>query len=64
MNKAIKIFGDLFAILGLLVCAVAGIARVFHHYHIAGFESLTLFIIGIAVMVASVLAKVHLLQNS
>ena len=53
MDKLIKIFGDAAAVLGLLICLVAGLWRVAGHYTLAGYESMTLFTGGIALMLAA-----------
>lgn len=59
MRKNIKLIGNIAAILGILVCLVSGGARVIGQFYVAGFEAMTLFNVGVALMVAATLAKVH-----
>lgn len=63
MEKILKPVGDLAAVVGLLTCLISGVARITSHYQIAGFEALTLFTMGVAAMVVSILAKVQIIQN-
>ena len=44
---------------GIIVCALAGVSRLLGIYHVLGFESVTLFIGGIALMVMACLVKLH-----
>jgi len=50
-------------VLGVLFCLIAVAIRVSGIYYVAGFEALTLFNGGVAMMVFSCLAKLHLLQQ-
>lgn len=52
------------AVLGILACIVAGLARLAGSYHIAGYESMTLFTAGIGLMVFSILVKLEVLSRS
>lgn len=63
MNKLLKLVGDLGAVVGVLVCIVAGVSRVSGSYHLAGFETVTLFIVGIAIMLTATLAKLYRIEN-
>ena len=60
MNDLLKISGNIAAILGILVCLVSGGARAIGQYYVAGFEAMTLFNVGVALMVAAIIAKVEL----
>ena len=62
MNKYIELIGNIAAITGILVCLAAGLIRMSGNYFIFGFETQTLFLASIAIMVFACLAKVHLLS--
>jgi hypothetical protein len=49
--------------LGVLLCVVAVLVRVAGIYHLAGFESVTLFNAGIAGMVLGCLLKLEVLLH-
>lgn len=59
MDKLIRLIGNAAALLGLLICLFAGVARLTGGYHVLGYESMTLFTGGIALMVAACLAKLY-----
>jgi hypothetical protein len=60
MDKLLDLVGNIAAVLGMLVCLVAGLFRLSGSYYVFGFEAVTLFTGGIALMVFACLAK---LQN-
>jgi hypothetical protein len=59
MEKMVDIIGTVLGVLGILVCLLAGVSRVAGSHYLLGFETITLFIGGISVMVAACLAKLH-----
>ncbi|MCC6202456.1 MAG: hypothetical protein IT494_05580 [Gammaproteobacteria bacterium] len=61
MTKQLDRCADLAGLLGILVCVLAGIARLFGSYALGGFETLTLFQIGIGMMVAACFIKLWVL---
>lgn len=61
MNRFLELGGNLIAILGVVLCLAAGVARIGGLFYVAGFEAMTLFNAGMALMLASLLAKVHVL---
>ena len=61
MNKYVELIGNVAAITGILVCLAAGLIRLSGNYFIFGFETQTLFLGSIAIMVFACLAKLHLL---
>jgi hypothetical protein len=63
MDKLVQIFGDVAAVLGLLICLVVGLWRILGHYTFGGYESMTLFTSGISFMLAAVLAKVYRIET-
>lgn len=60
-QSAMRNLGNLAAIVGILLCLVAGLARLGGMFYLAGFESMTLLNAGVAIMVAAILLKVELL---
>jgi type IV secretory pathway VirB2 component (pilin) len=63
MSKLFEIIGNVAAALGVLVCVVAGVARLTSAWHLVGFQTQTWFIVGIALMVFACLSKLHSLPN-
>ena len=59
MEKTIDIIGSVLGVLGILVCLLAGVSRVVGSHYLLGFETITLFIGGISIMVAACLAKLQ-----
>ncbi len=59
MDKLVGLIGNVAALLGIIICLIAGIARMTGNYHVLGYESITLFTGGIALMVAACLAKLY-----
>ena len=62
MNKLLDFTGNIAAALGILVCLVAGASRLTGSYYVLGYEAITLFTGGIALMVMACLAKLHRLS--
>jgi len=60
-ESAIRNLGNAAAIVGILLCLVAGLARLGGMFYLAGFEAMTLLTAGVALMVAAILMKVELL---
>ena len=58
----IQIIGNVAGILGIAICFVTGIMRLSGHAIAFGFESITLFTGGIALMVLACLAKLQALK--
>jgi hypothetical protein len=63
MQKVVKVLGDSAAILGIAICLVTGLLRLSGLPVIFGFEAITLFIGGIALMVFACLARLQVLQD-
>jgi len=61
-NDLLEVFANTIAVIGILVCAVAGAGRLFGSYYVFGYEAMTLFIGGISLMVFSGLIKLHLIK--
>ncbi len=61
MQKLLFLFGSMAGALGVAVCAVSGLARVFGLYHLGGYESTTIFSVGTGLMVFACLLKLEAL---
>lgn len=61
MNDILKTGGNIAAIAGLLLCAISGAARAMGNFHLLGYEAMTLFNVGIGIMVAACLFKLETL---
>jgi len=64
MGKIIVQGGNIVGLAGMLLTGVAGVARVLGHYHMAGFEIMTLFIGGMGLMLIGCVAMLHGLSQS
>jgi hypothetical protein len=63
MQKVIHVAGDIAGILGVAICLVTGVLRLSGQPVVFGFEAITLFIGGIALMVMACLAKLQVRQR-
>jgi hypothetical protein len=61
MDKTLQILGSIVGATGILICLLAGINRLTGGHWILGFETITLFTGGTALMIAGCLAKLHAL---
>jgi hypothetical protein len=52
---------NIVAVVGILVCAVVGVARLLGNYYFLGYEAMTLFTGGMGLMLFAALVKLHLL---
>ena len=59
MQNLIQAVGNIAAILGIAICFITGVMRLSGQLTVFGFEAITLFIGGIALMVMACLAKLH-----
>lgn len=59
MDKMIAQGGNIVGIAGVLLTAVAGGARVMGQYYIGGFETMTLFVGGMGLMLIGCVAMLH-----
>lgn len=62
MYKNLVLAGSISGILGALLCLVAGLARIAGFYYLAGYQSTTLFIAGLGLMIFACLVKLETLQ--
>jgi hypothetical protein len=61
MHKLLELTGSIAGGLGVLLCAISGLSRFAGYYHLAGYESTTLFSVGTGMMVFACLAKLEAL---
>ena len=59
MSKMLDLLGNVAGVTGIIVCTLAGVSRLLGSYHLLGFESVTLFVGGIALMIFSCLVMLH-----
>jgi hypothetical protein len=61
MHKLLELTGSIAGGLGVLLCAISGLARVTGLYYLAGYQSTTIFSVGTGLMVFACLAKLQAL---
>lgn len=61
MYKNLALAGSISGILGTLICFIAGLARIAGFYYLAGYQSTTLFNVGIGLMVFACMVKLETL---
>lgn len=64
MDKVLVLLGDILGGVGVLVCALAGGSRLLGSHYFFGFETVTLFLGSIALMVMACLVKLHQLTSN
>ncbi len=64
MNKLIANGGCAIGAAGVLLTVAAGAWRVSGHYYVAGFETMTLFVGGMGLILIGCYAKLHLISPS
>jgi len=63
VSRLIEMAGNAAAILGLVVCLVAIAVRATGSFYMGGYAAMTVFNVGVGLMIAACLAKLHLLQS-
>ncbi len=64
MERVIALIGNLAGVAGILLCLLAGGARVLGDFHLYDYSAITIFQAGIGLMVLACLAKLEVLQIS
>jgi len=59
MKNLLTVAGNVAGVTGVLICLIVGGLRLTGSYYILGYEAMTLFSAGVAIMVAACLAKLH-----
>jgi hypothetical protein len=62
MHKLLTLVGSLIGWVGVIVCLIAGLARVSGLFYLSGYQSTTVFGVGVALMVFACLAKLEALS--
>jgi hypothetical protein len=63
MYKNLALAGSITGILGALICLIAGLARIAGFYYLAGYQSTTLFNVGVGMMVFTCMVKLDSLST-
>ena len=63
MDKFITLGGNVVGLAGVLMTVAAGAVRVSGQFYLGGFETMTLFVGGMGLMLIGALAKLHVLTN-
>lgn len=63
MKQLMNLAGSTAALLGILICAGSGLARLSGLYYISGHQVTTIFIVGVGLMVFACLAKLEVLLS-
>jgi len=63
MYKNLALAGSITGILGASVCFIAGLARIAGFYYVAGYQSTTLFNVGVGMMVFACMVKLDSLST-
>ena len=63
MYKNLALAGSITGILGALICFIAGLARIAGFYYLAGYQSTTLFNVGVGMMVFTCMVKLDSLST-
>jgi len=63
MYKNLALTGSIAGILGALICFIAGLARIAGFYYLAGYQSTTLFNVGVGMMVFACMVKLDSLST-
>ncbi|MGD1983532.1 MAG: hypothetical protein PVF93_06455 [Chromatiaceae bacterium] len=57
------IFANIVAAIGIVACAASGLNRLLGNYYFLGFEAMTFFSGGIALMVFAALIKLYVIES-
>ena len=63
MDKIIALVSNITGMAGMFLTVAAGVARVGGHYHLGGFEVMTLFVGGMGLMLIGCFAKLCVLTH-
>jgi type IV secretory pathway VirB2 component (pilin) len=63
MHQLLRLTGLIAGVLGVLVCAISGLARLFGVYYLGGYESTAIFMAGTGIMVFACLVKLELMSR-
>jgi len=63
MYKHLALAGSISGVLGTLICFIAVLARIADYYYLAGYQSTTVFNMGVGMMVFACLVKLESLPK-
>ncbi len=63
MYKNLALTGSIAGIVGALICFIAGLARIGGFYYLAGYQSTTIFNVGVGMMVFACMVKLDSLST-
>ena len=64
MKEKIALLSNIAGILGIVLCAAAGLSRLTGQFYVGGYEALTVFNGGVGVMLFSALLKLELIYQA
>jgi hypothetical protein len=59
MHQVLNFTGSTTAAIGILLCAISGLARISGFYYLAGYQSTTIFSVGTGLMVFACLIRLQ-----
>lgn len=63
MNRMLDMVGTVAGVIGLLVCLISGLLRLSGMWRMYDFDVMTLFTVGIGLLVAACFLKVHSMRS-
>lgn len=63
MQKIVGLGGELIGIVGVALCVVSGLSRLFGQYLLLDYEMGTIFLLGIGLMVMGCLAQLYVIRR-
>ena len=64
MKEKIALLSNIAGILGIVLCAAAGLSRLTGQFYVGGYEALTVFNGGVGIMLFSALLKLELIYQA
>jgi len=62
MEKLYGLIANSAAVIGVIICSLAGVVRISGNYRLLGFELMTLFLVGSGLLLLACLAKLYQLE--
>ena len=59
MYKHLALVGSILGVLGMLICLISGLARIAGFYYLADYQAITVFNMGVGLMVFACLVKLE-----
>ena len=61
MHQLLTLTGSIAAVIGIVLCAISGLARISGLFYLGGYQATTIFAVGTGVMVFACLVKLETL---